>query len=306
MRVAITGATGLIGSRLVSALGERGDSALVLSRDPDRARERLGGVDAVAWDPLAGPAPADALSGADGVVNLAGEPIAQRWGAGVKERIRESRIVGTENLVAGLEAASPRPAVLVSASGTDVYGDRGDTPLEESAPPGPPEDFLATVCVDWERAAAAASELGIRVVCLRTGVVLDRSGGALAKMLPPFRTGIGGPIAGGRQYVPWIHLDDVVAMYVAALDGGGRSAWSGPVNACAPEPVTNAAFSRALGRALHRPAVMPVPGLALKILYGEMATVVTSSHRMIPARALELGFEYRYGELDTALAAALG
>jgi uncharacterized protein (TIGR01777 family) len=334
VKVAVTGATGLIGSRVVQKLLARGDEVVVLSRDVDRARSRLGGVSAAAWDPLAGPAPADALSGVDGVVHLAGEPIAQRWSDAVKERIRASRVEGTSNLAAGLAAASEGPAVLVSAAASGFYGSRGDVVLDESAPPGPGDDFLASLCVDWEQAADAASSLGIRVVRVRTGVVLDRSGGALAKMLPPFRLGIGGPVAGGRQYMSWIHLDDVVGIYLAALSGSGSggpgsggpgsggpgsegpgsggsgsvssaAGWNGPVNACAPEAVTNAAFSRALGRALHRPAVMPVPEFAIRLLYGEMATVVTGSQRMVPARALELGYRFEHEDLDEALRAAL-
>jgi uncharacterized protein (TIGR01777 family) len=299
----VTGATGLIGSRLVTALTDRGDEVTVFSRDPDRAASRLG-VKTVAWDPEAGPAPADALAAADGVVHLAGESVAQRWTAAAKQRIRSSREVGTENLVSGLRAAEPRPAVLVSSSAAGYYGDAGSKVLDESAPPSSDDsDFLAAVCVAWERAASEAVELGIRVALLRTGVVLDRSGGALAKMLTPFKAGIGGPIAGGRQYVPWIHVDDVVGMYLAALDGG--SEWTGAFNVCAPEAVTNAEFARALGRALHRPALIPVPALTLRLLYGEMAAVVTGGQRMVPARALSSGYRFRHPELEPALAAAL-
>jgi uncharacterized protein len=302
MKVAITGATGLIGQRLVAALKARADQVTVLARDPARAESKLG-VRAIRWDATAGPAPADALSGLDGVVHLAGEPIAQRWSATAKDRIRASRLVGTSNLVAGLRAADPRPAVLVSASAGGYYGDRGSELLAESAPPGTAEDFLASICVGWERAAAEASELGIRVVTIRNGVVLDRSGGALPRMLPPFKAFVGGPIAGGGQYLPWIALDDIVGIYLAALDGSDQ--WAGPVNGCAPEPVTNAAFSRALGRALRRPAVLPVPALALRMLYGEMASVVLASQRMVPARAVELRYEFRHAELDQALREAL-
>lgn len=296
MKVAITGATGLIGTRLVAALRERGDTVLALSRDPDRARERLE-VEAAGPDPVSGAAPVEALSGTDAVVNLAGESLVQRWSTEVKERIRASRADRTRRLVAALEDAEPRPRVLVSASAAGYYGDRGADELDESEPPG--EDFLASVCVDWERAADATN---VRVVKIRTGVVLDRAGGALQKMLPPFRAGLGGSVAGGRQYVPWIALEDVVGMYVAALS---NDRWAGPVNACAPEAVTNADFSRALGRALKRPAVLPIPGFALRLLYGEMASVVTASQRMVPKRALELGYEFRHTDLDEALRAAL-
>jgi uncharacterized protein len=292
-RIAVTGAGGLIGARLVAALRERGDDVLVLSRSP----ERVDG-EAAAWDPERQPAPA--LSGCDAVVHLAGEPIDQRWTDAARRRIRSSRERGTANLVEGLRAAEPRPSVLVSASATGYYGARGDERLDEQAPAG--GDFLAEVCVAWERAARAAEDFGVRVVNVRTGVVLDRGGGALARMLLPFRLGVGGPVAGGRQYLPWIALDDLVALYLAAVDDDG---WEGAVNATAPEPVTNREFSRALGRALHRPAVVPVPGLALRALYGEMASIVTTGQRAIPARALERGFSFRHAELDGALRAAL-
>jgi uncharacterized protein (TIGR01777 family) len=299
MRITVTGATGLLGSRLVAALEARGDEVTALSRDPARAKERLG-VRAERWDLLAEPAPVDALAGRDGVIHLAGEPVAQRWSADARERIRSSRVQGTANLVAGLKAADPRPPVLVSASASGIYGDRGAEELEEDATPG--DDFLAGVCIGWEAAADRASELGVRVTKLRTGIVLDAGGGALEKMLPPFRLGVGGPVAGGRQYMSWIHLDDMVGLYLAALDGAN---WSGPVNACAPGAVTNAEFSRALGRALHRPAVLPVPGLALRAMYGEMAEIVTGGQRMVPARAQAFGYRWEHSGLDEALRSAL-
>jgi uncharacterized protein (TIGR01777 family) len=300
MKVAVTGATGLIGSALVAALKGRGDDITALSRDPGRAAAQLG-VSAVAWEPASGPAPAAALAGHDAVVNLAGANIAQRWSTKAKEAIRTSRIDGTRNLVEGLRAADPRPRVLVSASGVGYYGPRGDELVDESGAAG--SDFLAKICDDWEAAADEARALGMRVVRLRTGVVLAKEGGALAKMLPPFRAGVGGPVAGGRQWVPWVHLDDVVAMYMAASDD---DRWTGPVNAAAPEPVTNAELSKALGRAIHRPAVLPVPAIALKILYGEMSQVVTTGQRAVPARAQELGYGFRHSDLDEALGAALG
>jgi len=302
MRVAVTGATGLIGTRLVTALAARGDEVTALSRDPERARGALpGGVEVELWaDPEREPAPAAALAGRDGVVHLAGEPVAQRWSRTARERIRDSRELGTRNLVAGIAAAEPRPAVLVSASAVGYYGPRGDEPVDEDQPPG--DDFLADVCVAWEREAAAAAEHGVRVVHVRTGVVLDRGGGALAKMLPPFKLGAGGPVAGGRQYMPWIHLDDVVGIYLAALDGPD---WSGPVNASAPEPVTNKEFSKALGRALHRPALAPVPALAIRALYGEMAMIVTTGQRAVPKRTSEFGYGFRHPQLDNALRSAL-
>ena len=296
MKVAITGASGFIGSRLATELKNRGDEVLALSRDPGRARERLG-VEALGPDPETGTVPVDALSAVDAVVNLAGEPIAQRWTAEAKKRIRASRVDRTQRLVAALHQADPGPRVLVSASAAGYYGDRGAEDLDESAPPG--DDFLASVCVDWERAADGA---GVRVVKIRTGVVLDRAGGALKQMLPPFRAGLGGPIAGGRQYLPWISLADIVGIYLAAVSD---EAWSGTVNGSAPAPVTNGEFARALGRALRRPAFIPVPALALKALFGEMASVVTASQRMLPRRALELGYEFEHPGLDQALRAAL-
>jgi uncharacterized protein (TIGR01777 family) len=301
MRITVTGATGRIGSRLVRQLLDRGDAVTVLSRNPDRARSALPGVEAVAWDPAAGPAPAEALAGRDGVVHLAGEDIAQRWNADAKRRIRESRELGTRNLVAGLRAADPRPPVLVSASAVGYYGAHGDEPLDETAPAG--SGFLADVCAAWEREAQAAEELGVRVVRLRTGVVLDRDGGALAKMLPFFRLGGGGPVAGGRQYMPWIHRDDLVGLQIAALEGGDD--WAGPINGTAPEAVTNREFSKALGRALHRPAVAPVPGLAVRVLYGDMAELVTEGQRVLPRRAQELGYDFRHPQLDEALRSTL-
>jgi uncharacterized protein (TIGR01777 family) len=300
MRVTVTGATGLIGASLVAALRERDAQVTVLTRDADRARARLGDIEAVGWDPLAEPAPVQALEARDAVLHLAGEPVAQRWSAKVKRAIRDSRALGTRNLVEGLALARTRPPLLLSSSATGIYGAHGEEPLDEDAPPG--SDFLARVCVEWEAAAAAARELGTRVVQLRTGVVLDRAGGALAKMLPPFKLGVGGPVAGGHQYMSWIHAQDVVGMMLAALTD---ERWSGPVNATAPDPVPNRAFSRVLGRVLGRPSLLPVPGLALRALYGEMAEIVTTGARVMPAKALVLGYEFAQPQLEPALRSAL-
>ncbi|MDX6649703.1 MAG: uncharacterized protein QOJ97_1654 [Solirubrobacteraceae bacterium] len=294
MRVTVTGATGLIGRRLVERLTARGDEVTVLSRrDRDDPRS-------VQWDPVSGAAPAEALSGRDAVVHLAGEPVAQRWTDEAKRRIRASREAGTRNLVEGLRAADPRPGVLVSSSAVGYYGPRGDEEVTETEPAG--EDFLAGVTAVWESEAARAEELGLRVVRVRTGIVLDREGGALAKMLTPFKLGAGGPVAGGKQWMPWIHADDVAGIYVAALDGEN---WSGPVNATAPDPVRNRDFSQALGRALHRPAIAPIPGIALHLLYGEMAEIVTTGQRAIPTRPAELGYTFAHTDLDEALRSAL-
>lgn len=294
MRVTITGATGLIGGSIVAALRERGDEITVLTRDPSKVRDH----EAHAWDPVAGPAPAAALEGRDAVIHLAGEKIDQRWSDDAKRRIRDSREQGTRHLVEGIRAAQQKPSALLSASGVGYYGQHGDEQLTEDDAPG--DDFLARVCVAWEGEARKAGELGVRVVTFRQGIVLP--GGALSKMLPFFKLGVGGPVAGGKQRLPWIHADDVVGMYLSALDD---ERWSGPVNATAPEPPTNATFSKALGRALHRPALLPVPGFAVRALYGEMAEIVTAGQNAVPRRAIELGYRHRRPDLDQALKAAL-
>jgi hypothetical protein len=268
VRVGVTGASGLIGRRLVGALGL---DAVALPRRPQ---------------------PAD-LDGLDAVVHLAGEPVAQRWTERAKREIERSRVEGTRALVAAMSPSQ----TLVSASAVGYYGPRGDEPVPESTPPG--SDFLASVCVGWEREAQAAPG---RSVQIRTGVVLDKAGGALKKMLPPFRMGVGGPVAGGGQWMPWVHIDDVVGMYLRALDD---SSWSGPFNASAPEPVTNKEFSKALGKALHRPAFVPVPGFALRVLYGEMGQIVTTGQRAVPERTLAGGYEFTQPDLAGALRSAL-
>ena len=304
MRVTLTGATGLIGPTLVASLRERDAQVTVLTRDPDRAKEKLGDVEAFRWELSSEPAPAAALAGRDAIVHLAGEPVAQRWSAKVKQAIRESRLLGTRNLIEGIRAVAPeageRPATLVSSSAIGYYGPHGDEPLDEDAAPG--SDFLAEVCVEWEDAASAARELGLRVVQVRTGVVLDSDGGALSKMLPPFRLGVGGPVAGGRQYISWIHAEDLVGMMLAAIED---ERWSGPFNATAPEPATNRDFSKVLGRVLGRPALLPVPGAALRVLYGDMAEIVTSGARVLPAKPLVLGYKFSHPQLEEALRSAL-
>jgi hypothetical protein len=286
----MTGATGRLGTLIANALRERGDDVTILSRSAGKG---------VQWDPLHGPAPAEALTGRDAVIHLAGEDIAQRWNADTLRRIRESREVGTRNLVEGLRAADAGPKALISASAVGYYGNRHD-PIDEDAKPG--SDVLAQVCIAWEREARRAEELGLRVVRVRTGVVLDRHGGALQKMLLPFRLGVGGPVAGGRQPLPWIHVDDVVGIYLRALDD---DAWTGAVNATPPQPASNQEFSKALGRVLHRPAIAPVPGFAIRALYGGMAKLVIEGQHAIPRRTLELGYAYRHPELDEALRSAL-
>ncbi|MGH2714309.1 MAG: TIGR01777 family oxidoreductase [Thermoleophilaceae bacterium] len=296
MRVAITGATGTIGRALVRELGGRGDEVTALSRDASRANL---GVETLDWrDPKAAPPPPDALRGRDAVVNLLGETVAQRWSDEAKREIRDSRVLSTRNLVAALAELpeGERPRVLVSQSASGWYGPRGDKRLDEDEPAG--SDWLAGVVRDWEAEARGAA--GLRVVLTRTGVVLSSGAGALAKMLPFFKLGIGGPVAGGEQYVPWVHIDDVVGVMAWCL----AEQCSGAVNLTAPEPVTNKEFSRTLGRVLRRPALAPVPGLAVKILYGEMATIVTTGQRAVPARLTEMGYRFRRPDLEDALRSA--
>jgi hypothetical protein len=303
MRVLLTGATGTIGLAVADALHARGDTVVALSRDPERGLRVLGnGAEVHAWArPTEEPPPPEALAGVEAVIHLLGEPIAQRWTDEAKAKIRDSRVLATRSLVAGLDGIpeASRPRVLVSQSATGYYGPRGDTSLDEQAPPG--QDFLAEVTVAWEREAQAISSR-VRVTCTRTGVVLSPSGGALAKMLPFFKLGLGGPVAGGHQYVPWIHLDDVVGALLRCVDEDGAQ---GPVNLTAPTPVTNAELSHALGHALGRPAVLPVPGLAVRALYGEMAEIVTTGQRAIPVRLQELGYKFRHPEVRAALSDVL-
>jgi uncharacterized protein (TIGR01777 family) len=274
----------------------------VLSRDPERARAKLA-VPAVRWNPACEPAPCDAISGRDAIIHLAGENVAQRWSESAKRAIRDSRVDGTRRLLEGLRtlAEDTRPGVLVSSSAIGYYGPRGEEPLDEDSAPG--SGFLAETCAEWEAESQRATELGMRVVQIRTGVVLDRDGGALAQMLRPFRLGVGGPVAGGAQYMSWIHPDDLIGLIVAAIESED---FSGPLNATAPEPVSNREFSHVLGRALHRPAVIPIPALGLRALYGEMAEIVTSGARVLPAKALVLGFRFSHPHLPEALQDALG
>lgn len=298
-KVLVTGATGLIGRALVQSLLERGDIVVALSRTRERAIEQLGErVEAHAWpEPTLGPPPDTALSGVDAIVHLLGEPIAQRWTAATKQAIRDSRVMSTRHLVTALRQLPPgaRPEVLVSQSATGYYGPRGDEPLDESAAQG--DDFLAGVVTEWEREAEAAED-SLRVVRTRTGVVLAAGAGTLSTMLPFFRLGIGGPVAGGRQYVPWIHIDDVVGGILRCIDD---TTLRGAVNLAAPAPVTNREFSKALGRALHRPAILPVPSFALKLLYGEMSAVVLTGQRVVPAALERADYDFAYPEIQPAL-----
>lgn len=297
MNVAVTGATGLIGRAIVDALVRRGDRVFALSRV-------VGGANVspeVEWrrfDPNSPVEQPQAFAGADAVIHLAGESIAGRWDASKKSAIRESRVGGTRRLVASLAVSPKRPKALVCASAVGYYGSRGDEPLFESSQPG--NDFLACVCVEWERAAESARALGVRTVQLRTGVVLAR-GGALAAMLPPFRLGVGGPFGSGRGFFPWIALDDIVAMYLFALDRDIH----GPVNAVTPDYATSARFAQAVGTAACRPALLPAPVVALRAVLGEFAHTLLASQLVVPARAQDAGFVWRHPLLEDALLTTL-
>ncbi len=289
MRITLTGGTGFIGRRLVTKLLADGHSLHLLGR---RAH---GGVRFTDWDAGAGAPPAQAFEGAEAVIHLAGEPVAQRWTAEARRKIRESRVHGTQNLVQVLSTLANRPACLVSASAIGIYGTRGDEMLTEFSPPG--QGFLAGVCREWEEAAGRAEALGMRVVRVRIGVVLGRGGGALARMLPPFKSGVGGRLSSGRQWMSWIHVDDLVSLVRFSL----TAPLSGPVNATAPNPVSNAEFTRVLAGTLHRPAMFPLPALALKAMFGEMAEVLLASQRVLPQAVQSAGFRFHYPELAAAL-----
>jgi len=293
MNVTITGATGFVGRRLVGALLDQGHSLHVLGRrrDPSFPAE----IKFFEWNADSEPS-AESLANVDALIHLAGEPVAKRWTREAKVRIRASRVDGTRHLVNALHKQQHRPQVLVSASAIGIYGSRGDEILTETSAPG--QGFLSDVASEWENAAMRAETLGIRVVLLRIGVVLGK-GGALAKMLPPFRFGLGGRICSGRQWMSWIHIDDAAGLIRFSME---NSNVRGAVNATAPNPVTNSEFTRELGRALHRPALLAVPAFALKLLFGEMAEVILGSQRVIPKTAQEAGFRFEFPGLRLALA----
>ena len=297
MRVLVTGATGFIGRALVPRLQRDGHSVVVWARSDTRALALLGADIDVVSIAAGQEALVTALSRCDAVVNLAGEPLlGGRWTEARRAVLRASRIDTTEQLVSAMEAASPRPRVLVSGSAVGYYGDRADESLNETS--SHRDDFLSQACQDWERAAQRASASGVRVVLLRTGVVLGRAGGALSQMLTPFMLGAGGPIGSGRQYFPWIHLHDLVKLIVTAIDD---DRYVGPVNGVAPEQATSKVFARALGAALHRPALLPTPSLALRAIFGEAAVVLLASQRVEPAVARAHGFVWEFPSLDAAL-----
>ncbi|MCW2988321.1 MAG: hypothetical protein JWM24_1259 [Solirubrobacterales bacterium] len=299
MKALVTGATGLIGSALCDSLLDRGDEVVGLSRNPGKARLASPEIAWHAWEPILERPPAAAFDGVDGVVNLVGERIDQRWTGEAKRKIMESRRTGTHNLVQAIAGLERRPAVLVSQSAVGYYGDRGDAILDESDGPGG-ESFDSEVVQEWERAAHEIDATGVRLAIVRSGQILDPGGGMLAGLLPPFKLGIGGPLAGGSQYVSWIHIADEVGILLWALD---NEVVSGVVNATAPQPVSNRDFSKALGRALGRPAVVPVPGFVLDVKFGsEFGAVLRGGQRVAPRRTQELGYEFEHPDLDEALA----
>jgi uncharacterized protein len=301
MRVLVTGASGLIGSALSDALLARGDEVVGLSRDPERARPRNPTVRWYAWQPASERPPAEAFDHVDAVVNVVGEEINQRLSEANKRRIRESRVTASRNLIQGIKARERPPKVFVGQSAIGYYGDRGAAIVDEESDRG--EGFIAQLPVDWEAAQREAGELGMRLVIFRTAPILSKNSGLIKQLRLPFKLGLGGPIAGGEQFLSWITLEDEIALILWALDSDSVS---GVINASAPNPVTNREFSKALGRALNRPAVIPVPKLAVTAMRGrELAEAVAGGARVIPRRALDLGFEFRHPEIDEALRSAL-
>lgn len=293
MKCVISGGTGFIGRRIVDRLLQGHHYVGVWSRRP--GDERRNSVASFSWDPLSGAPPAESVNSFDAVIHLAGEPVAQRWNTEVKRRIRDSRVGGTRRLVDVIGEVPHKPKVLVCASAIGIYGDRGDEILTESSGPG--TGFLADICREWEAEADRAAQFGLRVVKLRIGFVLGAEGGALGKMLPAFRAFAGGPLGSGKQWMPWIHVTDVAEMLVHALIENISGVW----NATSPNPVRNAEFTGALAKAVHRPALIPVPKFALKLAFGEFSQQMLDSARVIPEAALRAGFLFRYPEIGAAL-----
>jgi uncharacterized protein len=291
----ITGASGFIGRKLVRTLLSEGHSVDYLGRKRSLSLDSRAAFHS--WNPGERP-PLSSVPPLDAIVHLAGEPVAQRWTPEVKQRIYTSRVEGTRQLVSAIGELRHKPALLVSASAVGYYGDRADEVLTESSAPG--TDFLAKLCVDWEREAARAHEFGVRVVRIRIGIVLGRDGGALKQMMTPFRLGMGGRLGSGQQWMPWIHVDDLLRLFMfAAAD----SSIEGPLNGSSPEPVTNAEFTRRLAHALHRPAILRIPKFALKIAFGELADFMFASLRVMPEATKQSGFQFMYPELGRALKA---
>jgi uncharacterized protein (TIGR01777 family) len=301
MKIVVTGATGLIGRSLCRSLANDGHNIVALSRKPEDTRG-LAAAAAYKWDPLAGPPPLEALQDAESVIHLAGEPIAaRRWTKEQKRRIRDSRVISTRHLIEGLRQAAPKPLSLISGSAIGFYGDRGDELVDEYSSAG--KGFLTDVCLEWETEAERAIGLPMRVVRIRTGVVLGADGGALKKMLPAFKLGVAGPLGSGNQWFSWIHIADIVGILRHALFSPSLA---GPINATAPEPVTNAEFTREVARVLHRPAFLRAPEFVLRLAMGEMADILLASQRVIPKVAQQSGYKFQFQTLRVALEALLG
>ncbi|MHC4339310.1 MAG: TIGR01777 family oxidoreductase [Planctomycetota bacterium] len=300
MKVLVVGASGFIGQRLVASLAERGDHVVVTGRSEKRLDKMFGNkASPFAWDPNSGPPPVEALKNVDGVINLAGEPVAKgRWTKAKKKRIRVSRVGGTRHLVEGLRALEKKPSVLVSASAVGYYGDRKHNALNEDSAPG--DGFLMEVCKEWEAEAGKAREAGIRTAIVRVGVVLGRDGGAYPLMSRPFRLFVGGPIGLGKMWMSWIHIDDIVGIFLHCLDTAGADRI---YNGTAPNPVSNLEFTSTLASVLRRPALFPVPPMALRVGLGAFADVITASQRVMPLRTIGVGYEFKYPKLRAALEA---
>jgi uncharacterized protein len=302
MKIAIAGATGFVGSRLVEQLQAQGHQIVILTRNPQQASNRFGAATVVGYNPLKSGEWQSAIDGCDAIINLAGEPIAEkRWTPAQKRVMLESRQIGTEKIVEAIEKATNKPPVLINASAIGYYGTSETSKFDETSPAG--SDFLAEVCTKWEAAAQAASASGTRVVILRLGIVLGENGGALGKMLAPFSAFVGGPIGSGKQWFSWIHRDDVVKLIVAAITDPNMR---GVYNATAPNPVTMTDFAQTLGTVMNRPSWLPVPNFALEALLGEGAIVVLQGQQVTPTNTLAQGFEFQYPTLKPALAAILG
>jgi uncharacterized protein (TIGR01777 family) len=303
MRVFVTGGTGLVGTRLVARLLARGDQPVVLSRRPAPARQAFGPqAEVVEGDPAQAGPWMDRIDDCDAVIHLAGENLfAARWSAAFKQRLLDSRVLGTQNVAQALQRKPTGPGgqakVLVKASAIGYYGPHGDEELTEESPPG--SDYLAGMCVQWEKAAAPVEAAGVRLAQVRIGVVLDKGGGALAQLITPFKLGGGGPVASGKQWMSWVHHDDLLGLLLLALDNADCR---GPLNGTAPHPVTNKDFSTALGKALHRPSFVWTPGVALRLALGEVANVVIQGQRVLPSKALSLGYTFRFPTIDAAFA----
>lgn len=296
MNIIVSGGRGFIGSHLVPALQSAGHAVSIWSRTPDSAAK----VRTHVWDPVIGPPPVESLEGIDVVINLAGEPVAHRWSDELKKKIRDSRVLGTRHLVEGLERAAVKPKVLVNSSATGYYGDRGEETLTEQSAAG--KSFLSGVCVEWEAEADRAATLGMRVVKVRTGMVLASGGGALARLVTAFKTKMGGKLGSGAQWMAWIHMADLIGIFRYAAE----HEVSGVMNGTAPHPVRNDAFTEALGEALGEPSKISIPEFALKMMFGEMAEVMLSSQKVIPDATEAAGYAFQFPEIGPAMRNALG